>query len=183
MRPALLLCLSVVLSGQAAVAGEGTYQSPEAFVAEAFAGAVPGELPEPRALWLRGEQREAVARVLGRAPAPRVRYWQQAGRTVWILDEIGKDEPITAGVAVSDGAIDRMRVLVFRESRGWEVKYPFFTRQFDTVALTDDHQLNRHIDGITGATLSVRAMTRMARVALLLDTFTRQQAADLANAR
>ncbi|RKZ69477.1 MAG: FMN-binding protein, partial [Gammaproteobacteria bacterium] len=30
-------------------------------------------------------------------------------------------------------------------------------------------QLDRHIDGISGATLSVKAMTKMARLALLLN--------------
>lgn len=181
-RPAAIVLALGMLPALAAPriqASEGTYQSPDAFLAETF----PNGVPPARALWLRPEQRQAVADVLGRSPAPRVRYWQDAGQTVWVLDEVGKDLPITAGVVVRDGAIDQMRVLVFRESRGWEVKYPFFTSQFSMARLTEDYRLNRHVDGITGATLSVRAMTTMARVALLLDTFTRQQATDLANAR
>ena len=112
----------------------------------------------------------------------RVRYWQAGSRTAWILEEIGKDKPITAGFVVEDGHIDTVEVLVFRESRGWEVKYPFFTRQFRDVRLGDRGELNRQVDGITGATLSVRAMTRMARVALLLDDHVRSSSTTLAQA-
>jgi hypothetical protein len=35
------------------------------------------------------------------------------------LDEIGKELPITIGVAVESGAIHNVRVLEFRESRGY----------------------------------------------------------------
>ena len=77
--------------------------------------------------------------------------------------------------------IQNVQVLMFRESRGWEIKYPFFTEQFVSVALSDTDELNRHIDGITGATMSVRAMKRMARVALKLHAET--QATTLARSR
>ncbi|MEQ8859473.1 MAG: FMN-binding protein [Pseudomonadales bacterium] len=162
-----------------ALAEAGVYQDPEAFIAEAF----PGGAPDASALWLRADLRERVSEILGRAPGPRLRYWQRDGRTVWVLEEIGKDQPITAGVVVRDGAIEAVEVLVFRESRGWEVKYPFFTRQFRNARLTARRDLDQSIDGITGATLSVRAMTRMARVALLLDAHTRATVSDLATAR
>ena len=89
-------------------------------------------------------------------------------RSAWILDEIGKELPITIGVAVADGAIDNVRVLEFRESRGWEVRYPFFTDQFSNARLGSGQRLDRKIDGISGATLSVRAVTRIASIALLL---------------
>ena len=77
-------------------------------------------------------------------------------------------------MVVNEGVIEDIRVLVFRESRGWEVRYPFFTDQFKTRRLTDDGKLDGHVDGITGATLSVRAMTKMARAALLLDQHARE---------
>jgi hypothetical protein len=86
-----------------------------------------------------------------------------------VLEEIGKTEPITTGIVVDQGAIARISVLIYRESRGWEVKYPFFTDQFKGATLTAMHELDRKIDGISGATLSVRALTRLARLALLLD--------------
>ena len=40
----------------------------------------------------------------------------------WILEEIGKSKPITMGFVVNAGAIEITRVLVFRESRGWEIQ-------------------------------------------------------------
>lgn len=177
--PAAFLLPWLLLAGPLAHAGGQVYQSPEAFLEEAF----PAGAPEARALWLKPPLRHELENVLGRRPSPRIRYWQSGAQTAWVLDEVGKDEPITAGVVVRDGAIDDIRVLVFRESRGWEVKYPFFTRQFQDARLTSDRRLSRPIDGITGATLSVRAMKRMARAALLLDAHTRRQAGDLATAR
>ena len=89
-------------------------------------------------------------------------------RSAWILNEIGKELPITIGVAVSSGAIASVDVLEFRESRGWEVRYPFFTDQFVDARLGPNDKLDRRIDGITGATMSVDAVTRVAQVALLL---------------
>ena len=79
-----------------------------------------------------------------------------------------KDEPITIGVAVEDRQIKLVRVLEFREIRGWEVRYPFFTDQFTGAKLDQRKKINQRIDGITGATLSVRAVTRIAQVALYL---------------
>ena len=66
-----------------------------------------------------------------------------------------------------------VRVLIYRESRGWEVKYPAFTDQFRGARLTSDGKLDQSIDGISGATLSVHALTRLARLALLLDQHAR----------
>ncbi len=66
------------------------------------------------------------------------------------------------------GRIEDVKVLVFRESRGWEVRYPFFTDQFSGVGLTDKNRLDGRVDGISGATLSVRAVKRVVAVALLL---------------
>jgi hypothetical protein len=141
------------------------YQDPERFVAAAFAGMPPA----PKALWIDAELREALQVVLGHQPTGlRIRYWGQNGRTVWVLDEIGKQRPITSGVVIDHGAIEDIRVLVFRESRGWEIRHSFFTRQFHDARLTSTGQLTEPIDGITGATLSVRAMQRIAKAALVL---------------
>lgn len=113
---------------------------------------------------------EEVEAILNHRPASlRLRYWSDAGRTVWILDEIGKELPITTGFVVEKGEIVLTRVLEFRESRGWEVRYDFFTDQFRGASMNGDGKLDRTVDGITGATLSVRAVTRLAQLALLLD--------------
>lgn len=139
---------------------------PEQFLAQAFSNAV----PEPASLWLTGERGETVARILGhKPPSLRVRYWQQDGKTAWILEEIGREKPITAGFVIENGRIRDTRVLAFRESRGWEIKHDFFTKQFTDVELSERRELSAPIDNITGATLSVNAMRRMARVALFLE--------------
>lgn len=132
-------------------------------------GAFPGGVPDSSTLWVNGELRQTVESVLGHAfGSLRVRYWLDGDSSAWILDEIGKDLPITIGVTVAAGEIRHVRVLEFRESRGWEVRYPFFTDQFRHARLRMNGRLDREIDGITGATLSVQAVTRIARIALLL---------------
>jgi len=70
---------------------------------------------------------------------------------------------------INNKKIEIIKVLVFRESRGREIKYTFFTGQFTQAGNTDEHKLDRTIDSISGATLSVRAVTKLARIALLLD--------------
>jgi hypothetical protein len=97
-----------------------------------------------------------------------VRFWRSGTHTAWVLDEIGKEMPITVGISVDNGAVKRVKVLVYRESRGWEVKSPSFTAQFSGAKLAEGHKLDRHIDGISGATLSVRALQKLTRLALLL---------------
>ena len=160
---------AVLLGTIVLVSHADVYLEPDAFVAQAFGG----DPPAPQALWLDGATRDALEHVLGHPPATlRVRYWARDGRSVWVLEEIGKEEPITTGVVIEGGAIAEIRVLIYRESRGWEVRYPFFTDQFRSLQLTPELRLTRHIDGITGATLSVRALTRIARAALLLDRAT-----------
>ena len=80
--------------------------------------------------------------------------------------------------------MDHARVLVYRESRGGEVRYPSFLKQLVGVALVGEQQLSARVDNIAGATLSVNAMSRMARLALYFDSAARQSAksADGANA-
>jgi hypothetical protein len=143
------------------------YQAPETFLDATFAG----HPPAPALLWLKGEVRDTSTRILGHPyPGLRIRYWAKASRSAWILEEIGKEKPITVGLVINRHALERLRVLEFRESRGWEVRYPSFTDQFSGAHLTPDRQLDREIDGISGATLSVRALERLARLALYLDS-------------
>lgn len=150
-------------------AGE-IYLTTADFLNQAFSG----DPPSPQAVWLSGDLGQQAAAVLEHPlRTVRLRYWRSGDRTAWVLEEIGKERPITAGFVVQDGRLEQTRVLAFRESRGWEIRHPFFTDQFHGAALADK-RLDRHIDGISGATLSVRAMQRMARLALLLDAEVRK---------
>ena len=163
----LVLFLSVSTH---ATALEKVYQEPESFVFEAL-----GSRPHSKVLWLTREAQAAIARILGHGPTQlRQRYWADGGKTVWMLEEIGKEEPITAGFVIASGRIEHARVLVYRESRGSEVRYASFLQQFKDATLTSDHRLNKTIDGISGATLSVSALERLSRVALYLDALSRQ---------
>jgi len=142
------------------------YQTPEEFLSDSFAGHV----PEQGMIWISGKRKAAVKQILGhRYPSLRVRYWRKQQRSAWILAETGKEQPITAGLIVNHGRLERIKVLVYRESRGWEVRYPFFTDQFKGIRLGNNENLDRHIDGISGATLSTRAMKKLAALALYLD--------------
>lgn len=145
------------------------FQAPEDFISEVF-----HENPQPKLLWLPKNAQAELGRILGHAPGQlRQRYWGEGSRTLWILEEIGKEDPITAGFVVQDGRIERAKVLVYRESRGMEVRYPAFLNQFKGVSLAGDNRLDHGIDGISGATLSVHAMERMAREALYFDRMSR----------
>lgn len=145
---------------------ESIFQSADDFVSESFAG----KPPEAEVLWLQADLKKQLEDILDHSyEGKRIRYWQQGQRSVWVLDEIGKTKPITTGIVINNKKIEVIKVLVFRESRGWEIKYPFFTGQFTQAGITDEHKLDRTIDGISGATLSVRALTKLARIALLLD--------------
>ena len=128
-----------------------------------------GELPASKTVWLTGEIKDTAEAILGHKPEfLRLRYWGDQQRSAWVVDEIGKTEPITIGVVVTENKIAEIKVLAFRESRGWEIKFDFFTRQFAGAAIANRQNLDRHIDGISGATLSVRAMTNVSRLVLFL---------------
>lgn len=125
--------------------------------------------PIAKIFWLKPEHKNQAEKIMHRRiNMLRVRYWQAGEKTAWILDEIGKEKPITIGVVISNNAIVSVDILAFRESRGWEIRYPFFTAQFSGLQLVDSARLNKPIDGITGATLSVSAVQRCATLALYL---------------
>ncbi|HMG35989.1 MAG TPA: FMN-binding protein [Blastocatellia bacterium] len=86
-----------------------------------------------------------------------------------ILNEIGKEQFITFIVGISgDFRIQRVALMVFRESRGWEVEDPRFTNQFRGKSSRDRLLIGSDIIGVTGATLSSRAFCRGAKKALLI---------------
>lgn len=152
------------------VEARGVYQEPEDFINEVYRQSP----PRPDKLWISGDLKADINNIMDHdLGVLRLRYWLKDGRSTWILEEIGKERPITTGIVVNNDRIEQIRILIFRESRGWEVRYPFFTDQFKGAVLSESNKLDRHIDGITGATLSVNAVTKLARLALLLhDTVT-----------
>lgn len=165
--------VAIVLVASPACAGdEREYLSRKAFLAEAFPATAPvaGKLRIDPAL---GDRLAAIYRQPFRMR--QVRYWQSGRRTAWEIDAIGKEQPITIGVVVDESRLVSVAVLVYREGHGMEVADPAFTAQFAGATRVERQQLadmlDRDIDNITGATLSVRAVTRTARAALLLDAW------------
>ena len=73
---------------------------------------------------------------------------------------IGKDQPITFLVAI--GPDDRLKdvdILVYREPYGGEVAYEPWRRQFRGARATDSLRVGKEIRSISGATISVHAVT------------------------
>lgn len=148
------------------VFAKGVYLEPEKFLEQVFADSP----AEKEKLWITKKLKHDIKKILGHdLNVIRLRYWDNSEKTAWILEEIGRDKPITVGIVVKNSKIEQLNVLIFRESRGWEVKYPFFTDQFKQSFLIEENKLDRKIDGISGATLSVNALTKVARLALYLD--------------
>ncbi len=111
-----------------------------------------------------------VLRIMGgNYPETRIAYWQVDASTAWILQGRGRTGVFTSGFVVSDGRIADCSVLEYHESYGKAIKSKRFLRQFQKAGLRDDRQLDRRIDGVTGATISVKSITNLARLALFLD--------------
>src|SRR3989304_1217428 len=167
----ILLFLTVPDQGY----GREYYLTPEEFLQQTFAGRKAGMAK----VWIKGDLKKAAKEILGHdLNMLRLSYWELDGRTAWILEDIGKEESITMGFVVNAHRIEQMEVLAFRESRGWEIRYPFFKDQFRGAGLEiDDKKLDRKIDGIAGATLSVEAAIRPARRALVLHDFVQSSSA------
>lgn len=158
----MLVCLSVLSASS--WAQRGIFLEPNTFLTQVFT-----QPPEPKTLWLTKETRPIAEAIAGHNLPLRTRYYQQDQRTAWVLEEIGKELPITLGIAVENQQIVALRVLEYREVRGGEVRYDFFTQQFVGAQLSHkERELNKEIDGIAGATLSVRALKKTARLALYL---------------
>ena len=168
-RFSLIIFLLPIISASA-FANE-IYQTPEDFIEEVFAG----HPPDPNKLWITKDIKQSIRNILEHdLGVLRLRYWSKDGRSAWILEEIGKERPITTGIVVNQGHIEIVRILIFRETRGWEVRYPFFTDQFNDAGLVNEDKLDKSIDGISGATLSVNAVTKLARLALLLHEYAKK---------
>jgi Na+-translocating ferredoxin:NAD+ oxidoreductase RnfG subunit len=84
-----------------------------------------------------------------------------------VRNVIGKDQPITFLVAIDP--TDRLKdvdVLVYREPYGGEVAYEAWRRQFRGKSVADSLRVGREIRAISGATISVHAVTEGVKRAL-----------------
>ncbi|HEX2779875.1 MAG TPA: FMN-binding protein [Gemmatimonadaceae bacterium] len=113
-----------------------------------------------------GEARTQLERRLGRPIAEDsvevIRVLDAAGRLCGyavVAEEIGKYRPITFMVGVTPQLTVRdVAVMVYRESRGSDVKRKRFLSQYRGKSARDPIDSNRDIINVSGATISVRAM-------------------------
>ena len=82
----------IFLLASVSVLAKGQYMSTEQFIQHAFNG----EAAKMKVLWLNKEDKATVADIM-KHPVNmfRVRYWQHQEQTAWVLNEIGKEKPIT----------------------------------------------------------------------------------------
>ena len=161
-----ILFLTLALAA-CAHGAERVYKQPSEFVKSAFGG----KIPATSVLKLSGGLKDRAKSIMAHDyKESRVRFWKSGNRSAWILEEIGKTQPITTGFIVENGKIKSVEILIYRESHGWEVSKPFFTKQFSNASLKTDYQLSTGIRNVAGATLSVRAITKLARLALYFDS-------------
>jgi len=162
----LVIALALVACAHGA---ERVYMKPSDFIKSSFGG----KIPDTSVLNLSGSVKSRAKKIMAHSYGEsRVRYWKRGNRSVWILEEIGKTQPITTGLLVENGRIKSVEILIYRESHGWEVSKPFFTKQFSNASLKSGDQLSTGISNVAGATLSVRAVTKLARLALYFDSIT-----------
>ena len=164
----LILCLLIVGVFQAPIlqAQERQYLSNEEFIQQSFADSH----YQKKTLWVDKQIKTEIEALLDHPYSSlRIHYFTSGDKSAWILDEIGKVEAITTGIVINNGEVESVRVLEFRESRGAEVHRQVFTRQYSNARLKKNLKLDRRINGISGATLSVNALNRQVRMALFLD--------------
>ncbi|MBI2166917.1 MAG: FMN-binding protein [Candidatus Omnitrophica bacterium] len=146
------------------------YLTPEEALEKAFAGA---DRIEKEVIRLSPEAEARVARAVGHPLYERefVLYRGiKAGNllgTAMMGEELGKFRPITSMTVVGpDGKVQDVKVLVYRESHGSDVRRKRFLYQYFGKGRDDPIQINQDITSISGATISVRSMNAQVRKAL-----------------
>jgi H+/Na+-translocating ferredoxin:NAD+ oxidoreductase subunit G len=86
-----------------------------------------------------------------------------------IQETIGKHRPITYMVGITpDGRVFGVEILIYRESKGSEVRRKRFNSQYEGKTALDPIRINKDIINITGATMSVRSVSAGVKRALVL---------------
>ncbi|MBI3804834.1 MAG: FAD:protein FMN transferase [Nitrospirae bacterium] len=86
-----------------------------------------------------------------------------------VLEVVGKERPITFLIGIDPtGEIKGVEVLVYRESRGSEIRHSRFMAQFLKKKVTNPLRLGDDIEAISGATLSSRAASYAVKKALAI---------------
>ena len=104
----LMICLAGLPGAGGTAQAVQQFEIPAGeFLSDTFSGVI----PEPAVLWLTGSLKAEVKQILGHDYASlRVRYWRQGSRFAWILSDIGKERPITAGFVISGDSMESGKV-------------------------------------------------------------------------
>ena len=175
------VALLVLCSGRGLAAGktaespppiqERVYMTAEQALAETFPK---GVRHEPEIKVVTAEIRERLEKKLGR-PVPDSTVTVQkvlddSGHLLGygvVSDEIGKYHPITFLVgATPELKVERVSILVYRESHGADVRRTRFLNQYRGKSPESPIRSNQDIVNISGATLSVQAMNYGVRKVL-----------------
>jgi hypothetical protein len=157
--------------GDAEIGTEQVYLTPGEALSEIYGEAARVDTVTAR---LEEGERQGLARRLGAAVPygpvtifePRDSTGARLGYAV-IGEEIGKYRPITFLVATDrDLRVKGVEVLVYRESRGGEVRRERFLRQYRGKTSDDPIRTHRDIINVAGATLSVNALNLGVKRAL-----------------
>lgn len=124
--------------------------------------------------WLTKEKKAEIKTLFKLNYLPiRFKYKKNDKGSEWILKEYGKEQLIDFKIRVRNKAIESIDVIEYREPYGGEISQSRFRAQFVGVVLHPVKQtfkLSKHIDGISGATISVHSTERVAKLALFLDS-------------
>jgi hypothetical protein len=141
-------------------------------------GRRPTRCSSPRTKRRRRSSPRPIAQALGRSKPtileptyPVFEAWEGEkllGRAI-VVEEIGKHRPITFIVGVEpDGAVAGISVMVYREAYGGEVRSSRFLKQYRGKGAEAPLLPNSDIRNITGATLSVQAIGRGVKKAIVV---------------
>jgi len=124
-------------------------------------------------VWLTESQKKAVTETYGdKFDKSRLTFFEalrEDGTMAGVMtigNEIGRSYLITFMVVINvDGTVKDVEIMVYREPHGWEVRFETFMSQFFGRDANDPFN---DINNITGATLSVRSMTKGVKKAVSL---------------
>ena len=118
---------------------------------------------------LKDDIESGVSKILGDTyHLPVIKYWKVDNKIAFVLEAIGKHEFITTGFVVENDEISDVKVLVYRENYGYEIKYDYFLNQIKGNKIQKNGKLVKRLANISGATLSVNSMRRLSKLSLFL---------------
>ena len=168
MKPSVLVPLLAILFAVPVLHAQEVLLTPEQALREIFPEAARTAVERKP---LDAPIRAALAKQLGRpvleSEIEVTRVYDAAGALrgyAVMSEEVGKYQPISFMVgATPQLAVRDVAVLVYRETRGGDVKRKRFLSQYRGKTTRDPIDANRDIINISGATLSVRAMNAGVR--------------------